>query len=129
MWEKDKAAAPEAVSDRFSGTCATCFRAIFPNEKLDDGAAILSHDAVWTVELAIQQLAASNQAVSLSASVVAQQLNQLKVPGASGWICAFDPAHNPVNKAIPIMNIDQNGHLTYMALSSATGIPPTICSS
>jgi hypothetical protein len=129
MWEKDKAAASGVISDRFSGTCPNCFPTLFPGEKLDDGTAILSHDAVWTVELAILKLSAANPGVSLTASMVAQQLNQLKVPGASGWICAFDKNHNPVNKAIPVMNIDQNGQLTYKALSSATGVPPTSCGS
>lgn len=129
MWAKDKSAASGVISDRFTGTCATCFPTVFPGERLDDGTAVLSHDAVWTVELAILKLSGANPGVSLSASMVAQQLNQLKVPGASGWICAFDTNHNPVNKAIPIMSIDQNGHLTYQALSSATGAPPTACGS
>ncbi|MCR6487199.1 hypothetical protein M8542_30655 [Amycolatopsis sp. OK19-0408] len=129
MWTKDKPAASGAIIDRFTGTCAYCFPTLFPGERLDDGTAVLSHDAVWTVERAILELSGANPGISLSAGMVAQQLNQLKVPGASGWICAFDTNHNPVNKAIPVMSIDQNGHLTYKALSSATGVPPTACGS
>jgi hypothetical protein len=82
-----------------------------------------------TVEYAIRQLSGAAQGGAFSPGTVAQQLNQLKVPGASGWICAFDINHNPVSKAIPVMSIDQNGRLTYQALSSATGVPPTACGS
>jgi hypothetical protein len=129
MWQKGNPAASGAISYRFTGSCATCFPTLFPGEKLDDGTAILSHDAILTVEYAIRQLSGATQGGSFSPGTVAQQLNQLKVPGASGWICAFDINHNPVSKAIPVMSIDQNGRLTYRALSSATGVPPTACGS
>lgn len=125
MWIHDPIAAPHEISARFTDMCANCFPKLFPSETLADGNAVLSHDAVWTSLLAIRQLVAVNPVGSMpSASAVAQSLNQLKVDGASGWICSFDANHNPINKPIPILNIDQNGKLTYRALSSRSGTPP-----
>jgi hypothetical protein len=125
MWQQNPSATSAAIAAHF-GDCETCFRGLFHDEPptaLDDTGAIMSHDSVWLALKAVEYTRNPNP----SASAVAQALNQLRVALASGWVCAFDGDHNPVNKAIPIVEVDQTGGLSYKALSSSQGSPPTTC--
>lgn len=128
MWQQSPTAASPESAARFHANCGTCFRTLFPQEPkgaLDDGDAIISYDAIWTAETATQQ-AMAHATTLPSAPAVAQQLNLLtRLPTASGWICSFDAQHNPVNKAIPILAIDNVGNVSYRGLSSSSGQPPT----
>jgi hypothetical protein len=130
MRQQELSAASQEVAARFRDNCGTCFPTLFPQEPigaLGDGDAIISYDAVWTAETAIQQATGSTQAITLpSAPAVAQQLNLLtRLPMVSGWICSFNPQHDPVNKAIPILAIDHSGNVTYRGFSSSSGQPST----
>lgn len=127
MWQKDRGAASGETVSRFQ-SCATCYETLFPNESLADSDAALSHDAVWTAILGISEVITSQvesgaRPALPRAPAVAQALNQVRVDGVSGWICSFDAAHNPVNKAVPILHLDHTGAITYRALSSPTGEP------
>jgi hypothetical protein len=124
MWQHDASAAAGATVANF-GQCGSCFGGLFRTESLDDGEAIMAHDAVLTAQRAMHQVAAhlARPEALPSASAVAQELYQLSVPGASGYIC-FNDQHNPLNKAIPVIEIDHNGRLQYIALSSVNGTPP-----
>ncbi|KAA2261796.1 ABC transporter substrate-binding protein [Solihabitans fulvus] len=124
MWSRDANAASAETSARFTAHCGTCFPTLFPGESLADGDAVLSHDSVWTAAIAIRQVVEAGVAAP-TPGAVAQSLNELKVDAASGWICAFDANHNPVNKAIPIVKIDQDGKVSYLSLSSPKGVPPS----
>lgn len=124
MWTRDGAAASAETSARFTAHCDTCFGALFPGESLYDGDAILGHDAVWTAVVALRQVVAAGIPAA-TPGAVAQSLTAVRVDAASGWICAFDTNHNPVNKAIPIERIDQNGRVSYLSLSSSKGVPPS----
>jgi ABC-type branched-subunit amino acid transport system substrate-binding protein len=96
----------------------------FPGESLNDGWAIMYFDGVLTAVDAVQALYTSDGAQQVpSAGAVAQQLNSLTVHGASGYIC-FNSEHDPVTKAIPVLQLGQNGQLTYVTLSSASGNSP-----
>lgn len=124
MWSKaPDAAAPGIVSsfqDKTDG-----FFAAFPKEPakpLDDGWAIMYHDAVLTAETAAANGFLKNNLPS--AGDVAQLLYQVRVKGLSGYIC-LDGAHDPRNKAIPIVQIDAHGAVSYVALSSSSGGRPT----
>jgi ABC-type branched-subunit amino acid transport system substrate-binding protein len=124
MWQRDASAAAGATVAKF-GQCGSCFGGLFRAESLDDGEAIMAHDAMLTAQGAVHQITAylaPTQALP-SASAVAQALYPLSVPGASGYIC-FNDQHNPLNKAIPVIEIDQNGRLQYISLSSVNGTPP-----
>jgi hypothetical protein len=126
VWQHQPAAVSGATVARF-GECSTCYRGLFPNDSLDDGVAIMAHDAVLTAVVAARQVVAyvsPNVPRLPSTGAVAQALYQVSVPGASGYLC-FDAAHSPVDKAIPIMSADQHGRLSYLALSSASGNPPS----
>jgi hypothetical protein len=122
MWTRNPLAASQTTSSEF-GFCATCFRTLFPRDSLNNGVAIMSHDAVQTAVAAIRDMAGSNGSAP-STSGVAQELLQVSVSEASGYLC-FDTDHNPINKAIPIMSYDQHGRPYYQALSSAKGVPPS----
>jgi hypothetical protein len=124
MWTTSQGVADGEIVTRFQD-CAKrpdCFGTLFPQEPkgaLNDGDVIISHDAVLTVEEAIEKIVTQRTIVP-SASQVAQELNHVQVPAASGWICSFDQNHNPVDKAVPILEIDQNGTVSYQGLSSAS---------
>ncbi|WP_134661956.1 MULTISPECIES: ABC transporter substrate-binding protein [unclassified Amycolatopsis] len=87
--------------------CAGCFTAVFPRERLDDGIAILAHDAVLTVIWAIRGIPRVSPE-QVTAQDVLQARNRLHgqsaVPGASGMI-SFDDRGDPVNKAVPILRV------------------------
>jgi hypothetical protein len=125
MWQRQPSAVSGATVAEFGG-CGTCYRGRFPNDPLADGFAIMAHDAVQTAVLATRQVVAyvTPKAPLPSTGAVAQALYQVSVPGASGYLC-FDAAHGPVDKAIPILSADQHGRLSYLALSSASGNPPS----
>lgn len=98
------------------------YRAVFPGEPLDDGWAIMFHDAVLTAVVAVNKLYTQTGAVP-STGAVAQELNQVTVHGASGYLC-FDARHDPINKAIPVVELDRDGHLGDVTLLSASGGAP-----
>lgn len=124
MWSSQPNAADPSVSAWFGPEYRYGFQQTFPGESLKDGWAIMYFDGVLTAADAVQALYASDDAQQIpSAGAVAQQLNSLTVHGASGYIC-FNSEHDPVSKAIPVLQLGQNGQLTYVALSSASGNSP-----
>ncbi|QFU92600.1 ABC transporter substrate-binding protein [Amycolatopsis sp. YIM 10] len=103
--------------------CEECFEALFPGDRLDDGVAILAHDAVLTVAWAIRHSGA-NPSVTVTARDLLQMRNRLHdegaVPGASGRI-SFDDRGDPVNKAVPILRVRVDDTPEFVALSSPAG--------
>jgi hypothetical protein len=127
MWREDRGAASGETVSRF-GSCPTCYATLFPDESMADSDAALSHDAVWTAILGIRDVVAGQASTGAGpsrpkAAAVAQALNQLRVDGVSGWICTFDADHNPVNKAVPMLQVEHTGAIQYQALSSPSGEP------
>ncbi len=105
----------------------TCFRTLFLDEPLDDGRAIMGHDAVLTAIEAIRR-SVTQQEPTTDPGKVAQLLGQLRgtnaVPGASGWI-SFDERGNPIEKAIPILELMPDGTVAFVQLTSPSGAPFT----
>jgi len=111
---------PSSVASFREDSCTDCFEAVFPGERLDDGVAILAHDAVLTAVWAIRRSTAT-PASKVTARDVLQVRNrlhgELAVPGASGMI-SFDERGDPVNKAIPILRVRSDDTPEFVALSS-----------
>ncbi|GAA2265066.1 hypothetical protein GCM10010430_57450 [Kitasatospora cystarginea] len=102
------------------------FPSAFPHETLADGQAIMGHDAVLTAVSAIRA-AATGGADRVTGQDVVQMLTLLygakAVSGASGLI-SLDSHGNPMNKAIPIVELSPDGQVRTVAVSSRTGSPP-----
>ncbi|WP_328603971.1 hypothetical protein OG943_28350 [Amycolatopsis sp. NBC_00345] len=109
-----------AVASFQERDCTDCFEALFPKERLDDGVAILAHDAVLTVVWAIRQIPRAVPA-QVTAQDVLQAKNRLHdtlaVPGASGMI-SFDDRGDPVNKAVPILRVRLGDTPEFVQLSA-----------
>ncbi|MGH8906173.1 MAG: ABC transporter substrate-binding protein [Egibacteraceae bacterium] len=127
-WSAAPASFSGASLEYFQQDCLDCFTSLFPGETLDDSAAIMGHDAVVTAVRAIRSAAGNrdlNENPVLPGEVI-QQLNQLHdalaVPGASGWI-SLDENGDPVNKAIPILQLRPDGTVQFVTLSSPLGTP------
>ncbi|AXB47945.1 ABC transporter substrate-binding protein [Amycolatopsis albispora] len=103
--------------------CEDCFEAMFPGERLDDGVAILAHDAVLTAVWAVRHSVA-NPAGQVTARDVLQVRNrlhgELAIPGASGRI-SFDDRGDPVNKAVPILRVRVDDTPEFVALATPAG--------
>ncbi|MGA6164536.1 ABC transporter substrate-binding protein [Amycolatopsis magusensis] len=100
--------------------CTECFRAMFPDDRLDDGVAILAHDAMLSAVWAIRHSVA-NPGSKVTAKDVLQVRNrlhgELAVPGASGDI-SFDERGDPVNKAVPILRVRVDDTPEFLALAA-----------
>jgi ABC-type branched-subunit amino acid transport system substrate-binding protein len=104
------------------------FDAAFPGEPLDDGEAIMGYDAVLTAVTAIRTAASGGTASRTpTGQDVVQMLTLLygarAVSGASGLI-SLDPSGGPRDKAIPIVELDPDGTLRTVDVSSRDGTPP-----
>ncbi|GAB2701711.1 ABC transporter substrate-binding protein [Kitasatospora kifunensis] len=97
----------------------------FPHESLADGQAIMGHDAMLTAVSAIRDAALGGND-QVSGQDVVQMLTALygasAVSGASGLI-SLDSHGNPVNKALPIVELSPDGQVRTVAVSSRTGTP------
>lgn len=126
----DRAYYNQALTDRFGTTDKESFRNLFPRERLDDGSAIMAHDAALAAITAVDDLVGTSDTsvgnqpsggddsqLEPTASAVANQLPSVKFAGASGWI-AFDGYHEPVNKAIPILELHSTGHVDFIKVTS-----------
>ncbi|MGH4014902.1 MAG: ABC transporter substrate-binding protein [Pseudonocardiaceae bacterium] len=117
---------------RWSGECAQCFPRLFPGTFLDDGDAIMLHDAVLTAVTAVRKVATQNKpqpvADDLFNGINAITQND-PVRGASGWIHfehdADAPAGVPYDKAVPIMQLKPDSTAELRTLSSRSGTPAT----
>jgi ABC-type branched-subunit amino acid transport system substrate-binding protein len=99
-----------------------CYRNLFLGEQMDDGAAIIGHDAMTIVASAIH----SPNGVNDKPGLIMQEFNSMRgdgaVPGASGWI-SLDENGNTVNKAVAILQVKSDGTVQWLGLSSRIGSP------
>jgi ABC-type branched-subunit amino acid transport system substrate-binding protein len=121
-WESAPQAFSPATTFYFQRSCADCFRTIFPGDSLDDGQAIMGHDAVIVAVTAIRYTTEPTRPAS-----VIQALNRLHgqraVNGASGLV-SLDEHGNPANKPIPVLQLRPDGVITFVTLTSPIGSPP-----
>ncbi|AXG78669.1 ABC transporter substrate-binding protein [Streptomyces paludis] len=98
------------------------FRTTFRDDKLDDGQAIMGHDAVRTAVKAIRKaVPLENSDQRIERKDVMQNLSLLydanAVAGASGWISLKNNG-SPRDKAIPLIEIDGTGSTKTIAVVS-----------
>lgn len=121
-WKASLESFSAASTSHFIATCEYCFNTLFPGESLEDAGAIVGHDAIVTAVTAIRQGSGPNYEPDL----ITQWFKRLHgidaIPGASGWI-SLDPLGNPVNKAVPILQVNPDGTLKFLELSSPLGPP------
>ncbi len=119
MWSDQQRFLP-AATRIFQQDCAICFTRVFPQEQLDDGSAIISYDTLLVATRAIrsgvsQQGNAPIDPTALTPGAVLQQMFRINqaapVNGASGPI-AFDEQGKPIDKAIPILQLNPDGTVT-----------------
>ncbi|MFD0372763.1 ABC transporter substrate-binding protein [Streptomyces sp. NPDC127114] len=93
---------------------------------LADGQAIVAYDAMATAVHAIRQATPDGAAHPELADVASQWpqvKGSLRVQGASGWIC-LDNFGNPYNKAVPIVELAEDGSQRFVAIAWPEGSPP-----
>ncbi|MFG3039051.1 ABC transporter substrate-binding protein [Streptomyces sp. NPDC048330] len=94
---------------------------------LADGQAIIAYDAMATAVHAIRQATPEGAAYPAKEDVGTQWpqvKGSLRVEGASGWIC-LDNHGNPYNKAVPIVELAQDGTQRFVQTAWPEGGPPT----
>ncbi len=98
-----------------------CYKNLFPGEQMDDGAAIIGHDAVTVATSAIH-----SEQINDKPGLIIQEFNSIHgkgaVPGASGWI-SLDENGNTVNKAVAILQVKPDGTVQWLGLNSRDGLP------
>jgi ABC-type branched-subunit amino acid transport system substrate-binding protein len=127
-WAGSTAFSPAATGYFRPGSrCADCFATLFPGEALDDGQAIVGHDAVLVAVKAIRSTVGQDKATTSTGEII-QQWNRLHgieaAPGASGWI-SLDDNGNPIDKAVPILALAPDGTVSFVKLSAPEGQPFT----
>ncbi|MGH3867911.1 MAG: ABC transporter substrate-binding protein [Pseudonocardiaceae bacterium] len=100
----------------------TFTREKFTEANLDDGEAMVTYDAVQVVVSATKEDPLATTEPGTVANFLVGTRCHHYVPGASGPI-AFDPNGNPIDKAMPILQINANGTVTQKDLAWPTGQP------
>ncbi|MFJ6695230.1 ABC transporter substrate-binding protein [Streptomyces sp. NPDC091272] len=107
------------------------FHQLFKEEALDDGQAIMGHDAVLTAVAGIRLVAKNSNTNNglVSGSEVIQIWRSLHgretVLGASGLI-SLDNEGSPERKAVPLIEIRADGSVHTLAVSAQGGKPLTL---
>lgn len=121
-WEASPQSFPAGSRDVFRFGCKDCYQSIFRDDPLDDGGAIMGYDAIITVVTAIY----SRQGINDTPALIIEKFNRMRgpsaVPGAGGWI-SFDERGDPVNKAVPILEVRPDEGVVFMQLSSPGWAP------
>ncbi|MFJ2746149.1 ABC transporter substrate-binding protein [Streptomyces sp. NPDC087440] len=127
-WEKLPDAYPGPAKPSFGP--GGRFRALFKEEALDDGQAIMGHDAVLTAVAGIRLVAKNSETNNgaVSGSEVIQIWRSLHGPetvkGASGLI-SLGGDGSPERKAVPLIEIGADGKVSTLAVSAQGGKPLT----
>lgn len=86
----------------------------------------MGHDAIATAAAAIYTGRGINDKPELIIQKFFRMHKETAVPGASGWI-SLDEHGNPINKAVPILEVKPVGAVVFVQLSSpgrSPGDPP-----
>ncbi|MEV6040597.1 hypothetical protein AB0L65_56485 [Nonomuraea sp. NPDC052116] len=107
-----------AIKARFGNGDEKGYVRLFPTESLDDGHAIMNHDAVYVAIKAIDRYAKDDLA-KLGPQEVAAMLRSgtIDVQGASGDI-TIDRDGNPLRREIPVLRLTPYGATVFAAWSS-----------
>ncbi|HET8683244.1 MAG TPA: ABC transporter substrate-binding protein [Micromonosporaceae bacterium] len=110
--------------------CEHCFHGLFPNERQDDGRAIMAYDAmqltITAVQHAIGQTDPRQHDPSTYRGEMVQRWSQFHgtnaIAGASGWISLQNGV--PEHKAIPILELTPDSvRFVRVSASSSDGKP------
>ncbi len=124
-WSGASESFAQASMSRLDQNCEgdSCYRRLFPGDQMDDGGAIIGHDAIVVATKAIRSAFGED---GDRPDLIIQQFNGLRgagaVPGASGWI-SLDENGNTVNKAVAILLVKPSGGVEWLGLGSADGLP------
>jgi ABC-type branched-subunit amino acid transport system substrate-binding protein len=106
------------------------FGSAFPGQSLDDGQAIMAYDATISAISAIR-LAGPQPSASAVESEFSALHGQRAVQGAGGLIGFYglyngpgSDGSNPVNKAIPILQVQPDGGISFVKLTWPNGPLP-----
>ncbi|MCX5208659.1 hypothetical protein OG689_05020 [Kitasatospora sp. NBC_00240] len=104
------------------------FMTAFPQERLEDGRAVMGYDAmrIATAAVSVVWPVAGGDLTAMGPTVAAalSLLHGVRaVAGASGMISP-DSAGVPANKAIPIVELGPDGSTRTLTVTSRTGTPP-----
>jgi hypothetical protein len=100
---------------RFAGT--------FPHSDLEDGRAVMMHDALLTAVRAVRVTpSVPDPTVTDVHRTLARLRQEGPLPGASGWI-ALGNDGAAQDKAIPVLRITPDGGTTATTVTSADGTP------
>jgi hypothetical protein len=107
-----------AVKAMFGKGDAKAYGRMFPDESLDDGQAIMHHDAMYVAIEAIDRYAGADLA-SIGPREVGTMLTSgtLEVDGAGGAI-SIDHDGNPHTEEIPVLQLSAYGNPTFRGWSS-----------
>lgn len=112
----------------YEGDCPQCFSTMFPDESIDDGSAIMGHDAVLLAITAIRRAGASTRSAKVgevSPSGVIQVLSGVRsatsAEGASGRL-SMSRCGDAEGKLFPLLSLGADGHssLIKTVMSRAT---------
>ncbi|MCM2576930.1 ABC transporter substrate-binding protein [Streptomyces meridianus] len=104
------------------------YRKFFRNDRLDDGQAIMGHDALTTAVSAIRLEGGTAADQKVNGSMMIQRWKSLHgvhaVAGASGLISLQNDG-SPERKAVPVIEIGSDGIVRTVAVSANGGDPLT----
>jgi predicted Ser/Thr protein kinase len=118
----------DAAPDAFDGKLVAPFRDgtftdTFPRSDLEDGRAVMMHDALLTAVRAVRVTPAVPDPTVTDVHRTLSRLRQEgPLPGASGWI-ALGNDGAAKDKAIPVLRITPDGRTTAATVTSADGTP------
>ncbi|WP_328910780.1 hypothetical protein OG230_15375 [Streptomyces sp. NBC_00234] len=95
-------------------------------DTMTDGQVIIAYDAMATAVHGIRQATPDGKRLPTKTDVGGQWpqvKSSLKVAGASGWIC-LDNHGNPYNKAVPVVELTDQGVQRFVAIAWPEGRAP-----
>lgn len=116
-----------AALSYFEGTCDQCWSRQFPGESLDDGAAIMGHDAFVLAVTALRRAEGSTGTEEVTTSAVIQLLYQIRgvntVSGASGEL-SMTACGDVERKPFPVLSLNADGSSTLVRTAVSAGRLP-----
>ncbi|MFI6320881.1 hypothetical protein ACIBG8_25310 [Nonomuraea sp. NPDC050556] len=107
----DQAATVKAFKDRFGDVDQNGFLRLFPRERLDDGQAIMHHDALLTAIRAVDKYAGQLGLPGPAEVAAMLRSGTADFDGASGHI-NINADGNPIDKRIPVLELHPDGKAT-----------------
>ncbi|MBB5075181.1 ABC transporter substrate-binding protein [Nonomuraea endophytica] len=111
------------MKKRFDDVTPNAYNVLYPKEPLDDGMAIVHHDAMYLAIRAVEKFAGELPTGRDIASVLTS--GTLTVAGASGPFTIGDGG-DPVGKNIPVLQLGPDGSATFYQwaqTASASSVP------